>query len=716
MKHRYSIRKKTPVAKEIPISKSNNTTLNTSRQNSSPIAPNVKSLKIFAQMNFPTFSYFFAKDHESESASCIYCFEKALELYEKQKFGYSIRMFIKVIDLERTNWQAWNNLGVSYLMVRNLNGAINSFHEVIRINKHLEHSYYNIALSYLQFDKSQEAALCIKSAKLVIENPSDLFLELERLILAYGLEKQKTILSKSIYQKISKISEFVTPLPSRSVFIKNLEIVKAHEHENALCIPGFAQTNVEAHDEFLKPNEDIAKTLGVKIRKLRDKVYSDMKYLVKKEIPKNKILDSKYLTQEELKEIKVEFCKEVNERDYEKIDPIMGKLVFFRKFNLKIRKEIYEIAEINCYLPGEVIFKQGEAGENMYVILKGAVTVEKEAKEFGSKNIVVNCMYDGKQFGELALLNAISSQNAKNERAATCIACEKTYMLSMPKKQMSDIVLLSNKQEIDEKTNFFHQLAFFKGYDRSLLIPLASNIEKQVFRLNDIVLEKGHMPRGLYIISEGYAVLYTEGYAVKDRFTGDFSPIRTQKPKPKPMYFSVTPPNRMRKDKIEKDETPVLKKSKEFQVAALETIKTIKKFVKVNDLSHVHDNGYLIKDRLAHATIQKGDFFGGRMLLQGFPGNTTEETPSKFSVVVQSSEFEVYILTKYHLQFLTQNMCEQLMTILMKSSEVDCPTDVDPETMDTLFCSWQDYKKDLIKQIHKENYLAKHKHAYPFNL
>jgi len=108
------------------------------------------------------------------------------------------------------------------------------------------------------------------------------------------------------------------------------------------------------------------------------------------------------------------------------------------------------------------------------------------------------------------------------------------------------------------------------------------------------------------------------------------------------------------------------------------------------------------------------DFFGGRTILQGFTHETTEIEPSKFSIVAQSSTVEIFLITRYHLQFLTQEMSLQFSTILEKSYEVDCPNEVDPGQMDKLFQTWQDYKVQLISSIRKDNYISKHKLNYPF--
>ena len=476
---------------------------------------------------------------------------------------------------------------------------------------------------------------------------------------------------------------------------------------------GFNQVDISENTSFLKPSEDIAKSLDGKIKKLKEKVRNDMKKFIKKKIAKPEKLESKFLTQQELHDLKFEFEKPTSERNYENMIILTEKLVFFSKFTSDIKKKIFEIGELKCFLPGEGIFYQGEVGENMYVILKGGVSIQKEGNEFGKGDVVVNSIYDGKQFGELALLNSLHPESSNNERTASCIACEKTYVLCMPKLNYSEILLVSNKKDLDEKIEFLMKLTLFNGIEKNFLIALATNIERICYNINETILEKGEKSKGLYIISKGYVDLFTEGYVVKKKYLEDYSPARLQRPKPDPMYFSLSPPPKPRKTEFFDSKSPKFsKEQKDLTDFDSNQLKKIKTFVTKNDLDSLSKGNLLVKEKLAFASLKEFDYFGGRALLEGFYGQNVENQPSKFAVIAQNSNTELYLLTKYHLQFLTQEMVVQLFTILEKSYEVDCPPDIDPKAMDSLFKDWQNYKKQLFQEIRKENFMNKHKHSF----
>jgi CRP-like cAMP-binding protein len=597
-------------------------------------------------------------------------------------------MFSKVLDLDKSNIAALNNLSVCHIKLSDLNEAIKGFHQMIQLDKTLEASYFNIALSYLVFDKPQEALLCLKSSEETLQGRSQSFKDLEKFIQNYSQAKNKKLLSSKRFLKNSEYE----PVFTRKSPAKKTEEVKVNKS------PGLNQSPVNSKSTSPIFDEEVIDKMRTKMTKLRTKVYKDIKNLIKKDIPKTGKLESKYLTQEELKDLKIEFSRLPGERDYEKVEKILTKISFFQKYPKHVKQQIFEIGEVRCFLPGEVIFAQGEVGDSMYVVLKGAITIEKEGSEFGGKKIVINSLYDGRQFGELALLNGLNSKASNNERTASCIAFEKTYLFCMPKLNLSEIVLLSNKRELDDKLEFFSSLTFFRGINRNMLMALASNIETTIFKLNEVLIHKGEVPAGLFIIKHGHVGLFTEGFTVKNRYNDEFSPVRSQKPRPPPMYFIRNPPERLKKSTPNKSQTP------ESSSARLSS----------RDKERLDNGGHLVKERISFASLKESDFFGGRTILQGFTHDGQQIHPSKFTITAQSTIVEVFIITRYHLQFLTQEMSLQFFTILEKSYEIDCPEDIDAGEMDKLFQSWQDYKSQLLNGIRKDNFMAKHKINFPF--
>lgn len=712
MKSNFSNKlQKTPRIEKTTL-RSNNSTLSTFRPSSSPFKAVSRSINVLTRVKDLNFEYVIEnKNNNSQCLPFDYFFEKAFESYKEKKYTFALKLYLKALDLDRNNWKTWNNLGVCYLMVNDLNQAITCFHEVGNINKNLECFYFNIALAYLNFKKYQEAVLCLKSAMLQLKNVSQNLVRLEKYALQIDSQRQKSLLTRQFCKK--KITKTENSIPvSKSV---NFHTTLNNSSELATSQTGFNQVNLIEKPNFLNTEEGVVKEMRGKVKKLREKVYIDMKHFLTSEITEPAKLESKYLDENELRIVKAEFCKLIDERDYEKIDFYCQKLNFFQRFSKEIREIIFRKCEIKCFLPGEQIFSQGDVGENMYVVIKGGITVKREGNEFGGQNIVVNSLYDGRQFGELALLNSINKEKTDNKRTASCIAFEKTYLLCMPKLNYSEIQLLSNKKEIDMKINFFSSLALFKNIEKSHLMALASNIEKKIYKLNDTILDKGEAPKGLYIMFSGYAMLYTEGFAVKQKYTGEFSKIRTQKPKPAPIYHSLSPPHKRKpQEKCENFELSPLARmvTKEMNEMSSDKMRTVEKFLNPKEIAGLNAENHLVKERIPFSSVKEKDFFGARAILDGLFGCEKENSPSKFSIAAQSTTVELFLFTKYHFQFLTQEAVSQIVTILEKSYEIDCPPEVDSKEMDSLFKDWQSFKSQLIKDIRKENYFAKYKGVF----
>jgi CRP-like cAMP-binding protein len=66
---------------------------------------------------------------------------------------------------------------------------------------------------------------------------------------------------------------------------------------------------------------------------------------------------------------------------------------------------VFKEAEFRSLPARTTIFKQGDIGDMMYVILKGRVAVEKTTVEQGNLPVVQALLNDGDHFGELGLID-----------------------------------------------------------------------------------------------------------------------------------------------------------------------------------------------------------------------------------------------------------------------------------------------------------------------
>src|SRR5690348_15140188 len=82
---------------------------------------------------------------------------------------------------------------------------------------------------------------------------------------------------------------------------------------------------------------------------------------------------------------------------------VLRQFSFFASFSTDQLEEIANIAPQFSVKANKIVFRQGEHSETMYLILKGAVKVEREDLE--NETISVGNFSENQVFGELAMLS-----------------------------------------------------------------------------------------------------------------------------------------------------------------------------------------------------------------------------------------------------------------------------------------------------------------------
>ncbi len=97
----------------------------------------------------------------------------------------------------------------------------------------------------------------------------------------------------------------------------------------------------------------------------------------------------------------------------------LAKVPLFSALKPRHLKKILRLLHERLYQPGETIFRQGDVGAGMFVIVHGTVDV---VIKVGNGERVIAKISDGQFFGEMALIQAES-------RSATCIATSPCRLL-----------------------------------------------------------------------------------------------------------------------------------------------------------------------------------------------------------------------------------------------------------------------------------------------
>ncbi|HUP57200.1 MAG TPA: cyclic nucleotide-binding domain-containing protein [Bdellovibrionota bacterium] len=106
--------------------------------------------------------------------------------------------------------------------------------------------------------------------------------------------------------------------------------------------------------------------------------------------------------------------------------------VLFRTLSERELSFLSTMVYERVYEPGEPIFRQGDRGFGLYVIVKGTVAIKTQAQ--GAEHILVTKLGRGSFFGELSLLEM------ENLRSASALAVEKTILVGFFKPDLKEIL------------------------------------------------------------------------------------------------------------------------------------------------------------------------------------------------------------------------------------------------------------------------------------
>jgi CRP-like cAMP-binding protein len=124
----------------------------------------------------------------------------------------------------------------------------------------------------------------------------------------------------------------------------------------------------------------------------------------------------------------VEFRKKI---DNDSIFNVLKHVPIFSELNKKELNEVEEIIHRREYKKGEPIFRMGDPGLGMYIIINGLVNIVEENEQNAVKTLAV--LKDGAFFGDLALLD-------EAPRSASAIADDSCDILGFFRPDFLDLL------------------------------------------------------------------------------------------------------------------------------------------------------------------------------------------------------------------------------------------------------------------------------------
>lgn len=109
----------------------------------------------------------------------------------------------------------------------------------------------------------------------------------------------------------------------------------------------------------------------------------------------------------------------------------------FAALSRKELRFVHDVVHVRTFKPGEAIFRQGEVGIGMYIVLKGSIDIYVDHsvdEDVPGRNHLVTRLRGGDFFGELSLVEHNS------RRTATAIAAEECHIIGFFKPDLLEIL------------------------------------------------------------------------------------------------------------------------------------------------------------------------------------------------------------------------------------------------------------------------------------
>lgn len=172
----------------------------------------------------------------------------------------------------------------------------------------------------------------------------------------------------------------------------------------------------------------------------------------------------------------------------------IAKNVLFSHLDENEKKDIFDaMFPVKCNI-GDVIIKQGDDGDNFYVIETGEVEIFVNETYVGS-------LSDGASFGELALIYG-------TPRAATIKAKGVVSLWGIDRNSYRRVLMGNIIRKRKQHKEFLSKIPLLENLDEWEILTVADSLEPANFNQNDVIISQGDPGEDFYIIVEGEAKVF----------------------------------------------------------------------------------------------------------------------------------------------------------------------------------------------------------------
>lgn len=191
------------------------------------------------------------------------------------------------------------------------------------------------------------------------------------------------------------------------------------------------------------------------------------------------------------------YVKKVVPKDYKTMAALskaISKNILFAHLDENERSDIFDAMFPVIHCADETVIKQGDEGDNFYIIDSGEVSV------YVNNDLVTN-ISDGGSFGELALIYG-------QLRAATVKAKSDVKLWAIDRDTYRRILMGSTIRKRDMYQEFLSKVSILESLDKWERLTVADSLEQAQFEDGEKIVVQGEYGEDFFIIIEGNAAVF----------------------------------------------------------------------------------------------------------------------------------------------------------------------------------------------------------------
>jgi len=191
------------------------------------------------------------------------------------------------------------------------------------------------------------------------------------------------------------------------------------------------------------------------------------------------------------------YVKKVVPKDYKTMAALskaIAKNVLFTHLDENERSDIFDAMFPVVHISGETVLKQGDEGDNFYIIDQGTVDVYVNSEYFSS-------LGETGSFGELALIYG-------TPRAATIKAKTDVKLWGIDRDSYRRILMGSTLRKRKMYEEFLSKVPILKNLEEYERLSVADALQSVSFEDGEAITSEGEPGEDFFIITEGQAVVW----------------------------------------------------------------------------------------------------------------------------------------------------------------------------------------------------------------